>query len=103
MSLDLSLVTDADKLAVVNAFANAAANTFKLSLADVLSTATSEAVQSLNLSGDINDTAVFSFSEWVKAGSISQNSQNLSLYNAANDAFSQLLIDTHVLTSQNGH
>jgi VCBS repeat-containing protein len=107
MSLDLSAVTDAGKLTEVNALADTAANTIKLTLADVLGAggvdAVSGVMHQLKLTGDANDTAVFSANEWTNTGSVvTEQGHNYAVYNAANDASAQLLVDQHMLVSHNG-
>jgi hypothetical protein len=107
MSLDLSAVTGAAKLTEVNAAADTAANTIKLTLADVLgasgSEASSGAVHQLKLTGDVNDTAVFNANEWLSTDTtVSQNGHTYAVYNAANDAAAQLLIDQHMALAHNG-
>ena len=109
MSLDLSGVTQAAKLAALDLSADSAANTVKLTLADVLGAACAEAVASgnavhqLKLTGDINDTAVFSANEWTHSGTVvTDNGHDYAVYNASNGAAAQLLVDHHMLVSHNG-
>jgi hypothetical protein len=109
MSLDLSGVTQAAKLAALDLSADSAANTVKLTLADVLGTDAAQALASgsaahqLKLTGDINDTAVFSANEWTHTGNVvTDNGHDYAVYNAANGAAAQLLVDQHMLVSHNG-
>lgn len=109
MSLDLSGVTQAAKLAALDLSADSAANTVKLTLADVLGTdsaqalASGSAVHQLKLTGDINDTAVFSANEWSNTGTVvTDNGHDYAVYNASNGAAAQLLVDQHMLVSHNG-
>jgi predicted Zn-dependent protease len=109
MSLDLSGVTQAAKLAALDLSADPAANTVKLTLADVLGTdsaqalASGSAVHQLKLTGDVNDTAVFSANEWTNTGTVvTEQGHDYAVYNAANDASAQLLVDQHMLVSHNG-
>lgn len=106
-SLDLSAVTDAAKLTEVNAAADTAANTIKLTLADVLGAsgvnAVSGDVHQLMLTGDANDTAELSANEWLSTNTtVTQNDRTYAVYNAANDAAAQLLIDQQMAVAHNG-
>jgi hypothetical protein len=109
MSLDLSGVTQAAKLAALDLSADSAANTVKLTLADVLGTdsaqalASGNAVHQLKLTGDINDTAMFSANEWTHTGTVvTDNGHDYAVYNASNGLSAQLLVDHHMLVSHNG-
>jgi len=109
MSLDLSGVTQAAKLAAVDLSADSAANTVKLTLSDLLgesgaqALASGGAVHQFKLTGDVNDTAVFSANEWSNTGTVvTESGHDYTLYNAANGGAAQLLVDQHMLVSHNG-
>jgi hypothetical protein len=112
MSLDLSGVIQAAKLAAVDMSAEAAANTVKLMLSDLLCAAGVEAVVSggavhpFKLAGEVNDTAVFSANDWNNTGTlVNDNGHEYALYNASNGTNSvaaQLLFDQHMLVPHNG-
>jgi hypothetical protein len=103
LELDLSAVTHATQLTEVDAAADAAANTIKLTLADVLGTAQSGAVHQLKLTGDSNDTAVLTPNEWTATNTtVSDHGHDYTVYNATSSAAVQLLIDQHMLVTQHG-
>ena len=109
MTLDLSEVLNVSKLSALDLSADTAANTVKLTLADVLATdgaqalASGSAVHQLKLTGDVNDTAVFSASEWTNTGTVvTDNGHDYAVYNASNGLSAQLLVDHHMLVSHNG-
>ncbi|ALK89388.1 Ig-like domain-containing protein [Limnohabitans sp. 63ED37-2] len=107
LSLDLSAVTDAAKLTEVNASADAAANTIKLTLTDMLGASGVDAVSGdmhqLMLTGDANDTALLSANEWLSTDStVTQNGRTYAVYNAANDTTAQLLLDQQMAVTHNG-
>jgi hypothetical protein len=65
--------------------------------------AVSGVMHQLKLTGDANDTAVFSANEWTNTGTVvTEQGHNYAVYNAANDASAQLLVDQHMLVSHNG-
>ena len=101
MSLDLSAVTDAAKLSQVDMAADSAANSVKLTLADVLgqqAPVDNAAVHQLKVTGDINDTTVFNTNEWSNTGHlVADNGHSYAVYNAANNAAVQLLIDQQMM------
>ena len=79
------------------------ANTLKLSLNDVLGTATSAGMHQLVLTGDVTDTAVFAANEWVDTGkAVANNGHTYEVYSAVNGAAAQLLIDQHMLMAYTG-
>jgi hypothetical protein len=103
MSLDLSSVLAVHaNVAEVN-ISGTGANTLKLSLNDVLGTATSAGVHQLMLTGDANDTAVIAANEWVHTGTTATNNgHTYEVYSAANGVAAQLLIDQYMLMAHTG-
>jgi hypothetical protein len=102
--LDLDLSAVAPKLAEVDASADAAANTVKLSLADVLGTTpTANGLHQLTLTGNANDTAALTANEWTNTGNtVANNGHTYAVYTATDSAATQLLIDQHMLVTQHG-
>ena len=103
MSLDLSsFVAQHANIAEVN-LTGTGANTLKLSLNDVLGTATTNGVHQLVLTGDATDAAVFAANEWVDTGkTATNNGHTYEVYSAANGAAAQLLIDQQMLMAHAG-
>jgi VCBS repeat-containing protein len=102
-SIDLSKLSNVAEFKQIDMAADATANTIKLSLNDVLGTATTNGVHQLALTGDANDTAVFAANEWVDTGkTATNNGHTYEVYSAANGAAAQLLIDQHMMLAHNG-
>ncbi|MDP4732495.1 MAG: Ig-like domain-containing protein [Limnohabitans sp.] len=102
-NLDLSGLGNAAIVSQVDMASDSAANTVKLTLADVLGTATTQGVHQLMLTGNANDTASLNLGEWLNQGTtVTQNGHSYAVYDAANGAAAQLLIDQHMLVSQHG-
>jgi hypothetical protein len=77
---------------------DAASNTLKLNLSDVLSLPTTNGVHKLTLTGDANDFAQVNLPDWLDTGTqVSQNGHTYAVYNAATDSSAQLLIDQQML------
>ena len=99
--LDLSAVTGANALTEVDASADPAANTIRLTLADLL--VAPEQAHTLKLTGDSNDTVVLDLSEWTRSDTtVTENGHTYAVYNAHAMMADQLLIDQHMLVTQNG-
>jgi hypothetical protein len=76
------------------------ANTLKLSMDDVLRTASTDGVRTLVLTGDDNDRVVLDQTEWSHTGSmVDAAGHNYVVYSGSNDASVQLLIDQQMLTT----
>ena len=106
-SLDLSNVSNLFSVTGVNMSADTAANTVKLTLADVLSVATdasiANGVHKLTLTGDANDTVELDLSQWVNTGTtVTEGDHTYAVYNAAASAAAQLLIDQHMVLANHG-
>ena len=100
--LDLSAVTGAHALTEVDASADAAANTIRLTLADLLATPSTQA-HTLKLTGDSNDTVVLDLSEGTHSDTtVTENGHTYAVYNPHAMMADQLLIDQHMLVTQNG-
>jgi hypothetical protein len=99
-SFDLSAAINASHIESIDMANDAAANTVKLSLNDVLGVATQNGVHQLTLTGDANDSAVVNLSDWLDSGITSvQGAHIYAVYNAANGSAAQLLIDQAMLTA----
>jgi hypothetical protein len=95
MSLDLSSVIAVHaNVAEVNT-SGTGANTLKIHLGDVLQGTPAGVLQ---VTGDADDTAVIKADEWLSTGNVvADHGHNYAVFNAANGAAAQLLIDQHML------
>ena len=96
MNPDLSsLVAMHQNLAEIN-LSGTGANTLKLSLNDVLSTAAVNGLHKLTLTGDANDTVVMDTDNWTKTGeTVTDGNHTYAVYTDHSTA--QLLIDQAML------
>jgi hypothetical protein len=99
MHLDLSSLVAAHSVTAVD-LTGTGANTLKLSMDDVLRTASTDGVRTLVLTGDDNDKVVLDQTEWSHTGSmVDAAGHNYVVYSGSNDASVQLLIDQQMLTT----
>ena len=99
-NLDLSGLGNAALVNSIDMVTDAAANTVKLTLADVLGVASTDGVHQLVLTGAANDKVMLVESEWDDTGTvISDAGHNYAVFNGIGDASVQLLIDLHMLQS----
>jgi VCBS repeat-containing protein len=106
-TLDLSGLGNASLVNTIDMATDAAANTVKLSLADVLSVATdasiANGVHKLTLTGDANDTVELDLSQWANTGNtVTEGDHTYAVYNASSAAAAQLLIDQHMVLANHG-
>lgn len=101
-TFDLSTVINASKLTEVDASADTAANTIKLTLNDLLSIDAMNGVHQLVLTGDANDVVELDLNNWSSSGTtVAQDGHTYAVYNANEVTNAQLLIDQAMLNA--GH
>jgi hypothetical protein len=101
MQLDLSKVTGTQALTEVDMSADAAANSVKLTLADLLAQpANSQGLHQLLLTGNANDSAQVNLPDWTDTGTtVTQAGHTYEVFHATTDAHAQLLIDQAMLVN----
>ncbi|PVE42685.1 beta strand repeat-containing protein, partial [Limnohabitans planktonicus] len=82
MNLDFSSLAATHKNLAVVDLSGSGANTLKLSLNDVLATATSNGMHKLTLTGDANDTVVMDMADWTKKdATVTEGNHTYAVYN----------------------
>lgn len=93
-TLDVSELANKAQLTRIDMAGDSAANTVKLSLNDVLSTAATDGVHKLAITGDANDSVDINTAEWTHSGNtVSEGTHTYAVYNANGADNAQLLID----------
>jgi hypothetical protein len=98
-SLDLSTVSNLSLVSGIDMSTDTAANTVKLTLADVLAAPLAATpVHQLTLTGDANDTVELDLSQWANTGNtVTEGEHTYAVYSASATAAAQLLIDQHMM------
>jgi hypothetical protein len=102
-SLDLSAVINASQVTQIDMATDASANTVKLTLNDMLGTATTQGVHKLMITGDANDAVNAQLpADWTDTGTtVTESGRTYEVFNANATANAQLLIDQVILNA--GH
>ena len=100
MQLANALATATTPFAVVDMASDTAANTLTLTLQDVLAAPLNGTHNQLTVMGDANDSLQINLPDWADSGTtVTQAGHTYEVYNAANGAAAQLLIDQAMLNA----
>jgi hypothetical protein len=98
--LNLSGLGNLTQVSTIDMASDSSANTVKLTLADVLGTATTNGVHQLKLIGGANDMADIHLADWIDTGTtVTEGTHTFAVYTANSTAAAQLLIDQAMINT----